>query len=176
MDALVFGILSHAQSHEICIYTNQNQHNQQKTMCLWRTLALLASSIQHFSTFWQHQTLQPLPKCKTSDTQEPTGESSRLLNIATFWVYYKYPINITTVYGYMYIYMYVCIYIYVCMYIIPHISIYCCFCWDPDPSLVKNQRAKSTTLRRTLFVYIIILQSGNEIDIDTESPWFPYRK
>jgi hypothetical protein len=76
----------------------------------------------------------------------------------------------------MYIYMYVCIYIYVCMYIIPHISIYCCFCWDPDPSLVKNQRAKSTTLRRTLFVYIIILQSGNEIDIDTESPWFPYRK
>ena len=117
MDALVFGILSHAQSHEICIYTNQNQHNQQKTMCLWRTLALLASSIQHFSTFWQHQTLQPLPKCKTSDTQEPTGESSRLLNIATFWVYYKYPINITTVYGYMYIYicMYVCIYI--CMYV-----------------------------------------------------------
>ena len=55
----------------------------------------------------------PAEVCKTSDTQEPTGESSRLLNIATFWVYYKNPMDIRTVYGYMCVYIYICMYIYI---------------------------------------------------------------
>ena len=66
----------------------------------------------------------PAEVCKTSDTQEPTGESSRLLNIATFWVYYKNPMDIRTVYGYMCIYICMYIYIYVCIYICMYVYIY----------------------------------------------------